>query len=237
MMDSIKNIAFKTEFYEPLGIYLYSFNKKDLLGLSEIYRKLLIYCDFVQDSVWEKRFDGHSGVELDGFLLLAWDDQKNIPVAFFSCGFFPEEKYCFLYHYEGMILPGYRGKGLLRRYIADVARLANEKWDNLEVINIMATGYLPVFKVFETSKEFTRLPWPCDEEIIARVWAIIGADFQGGTMTEDGVIRGVWRRQHNGMVNVWPLELREQFGFPDSVNYFDGDVLIRLYLYDSRGVN
>ncbi len=221
---------FRFETHSRSGFTIYLFEKEHLKKDSKLANQIVSYCESIQDQVWTKKFEtAHNSVEQD-ILLLAWDKKSQQPVGFFSASFIEQpDSTLFIYHSDGMVLEKHWGKGLLSNFFKITNQFVAKKHKRSKIINIVATGCLYVFSCFEGKKQYSRVQWPLDSKTMDSVKEILKQSFMNLPIDKNGVIKLAWRKQNNGMKNVWSAEIADKLGFPQDVNYFNGDVLVRLY--------
>lgn len=220
------------EKHEMSNLKIFLFEKNILKENLRLSKRIIEYCEKIQDQVWTKKFKiEHNSVGQD-ILLLAWDEEENIPVGFFSASFKSNSKHAvYIYHSDAMILQSHRGIGLLRHFIEIVNRIAFDRYRNKDIINIVASGYIHAFSVFQKVGSFKLIPMPYSQSIENDLPQILMEDFNGLCMDGNGVIKSAWSKQVNQMADVWPDSFAELYGFPKDVNYFAGDILVKLYYY------
>lgn len=210
---------------------IYCFQKSDLLGSAELGQIIVEYCEHVQDKIWTKKFETSDNSIAQDFLFLAFDKRNNTPAAFFSGSIFKTESKTFLYISDAMIMPRYRGGDLLAYFFKKANSSAQSQHPNSEIINIVASGYINIFTSLETKDYFERTNWPPEDTDLKLINEIIHGSFEDASMEANGIIRSGWCKQHNNMKDVWPNNMASKYEFPLDVNYFNGDVLVRLYRY------
>lgn len=221
---------FKLNKHRNLDIF--RFDKESLQANSSLADLIVKNCEYIQDQVWTKKFDTSQNSVDQDILLLVWDDFIEQPIGFYSASYIKSKEGLFLYHSDGMVLPQYWGKGLLTCFFQEANSFGAQKYNQNKLINIVATGYLYMLSCFENKKQYSRIEWPLETKILNIVKEIIHESFENLPMDKNGIIRSAWKKQKNNMKDVWPEELAKKYKFPVDVNYFMGDVLVRLYLYD-----
>lgn len=215
---------------------IYLFRKQDLAKSQNLADDLIEICQNIQDQIWNKKFDTkHNTIDND-FLYLAVNSTTNTVSGFFSTSFkyYININSVLLYHSDAMILPDARNKGLLKFFFYTTNLLAAKEFTNIRILNIVATGYIHLFKHFELNTSFNKFDWQNDSEISEVVNQILKKDFDGIEIEQSGKITGGWQKQNNNLNDVWPEQIAKQFNFPLNVNYFNGDVLVRTYEFNTN---
>lgn len=232
-MKNFKSFFLGEHFKTKLNVFC--FEKNDLLADKNLAKEIVNYCETLQDLVWTKKFEtAHNSIDQD-ILLLAWDDVGNRPAGFYSASYFEDKNRIFLDHSDGMFLPEYWNKGLLSYFFETANKIGASKFNTNKIINIVASGYIHIFTYFENRDYFKRLDWPFNIEDLSAVKKIIRRSFDKLKIEENGIIRSGWKHQKNKMKDVWPKDLAIKYSLPHDVNYFNGDVLVKLYIYKSDG--
>jgi hypothetical protein len=107
--------------------------------------------------------------------------------------------------------------------------------------NLVISGNMPLFRFFEENKHFERFS-VTDPQIEHQVHLCIrqkmAEDFPGMALENNGIMRAAWNTQMAPSQDVWPHKLVDRYGFPQDVQYVNGDVLVNVYrLIFSNGLS
>jgi len=227
--------AFEIDSLSDPELRIYCFQKSDVVGNARLAKNIVRLCERVQDRVWTKKFHTSCNSVAQDFLLVAYDDDRKTPAGFFSGSVFENgSARVFVYVSDAMILPEYRGGRLLAHFFKQANLWVEPRHPGCDLINIVASGYINVFTSLETKRYFARMAWPPNETDLSLISNVLKGSFDDLPIDANGVVRSGWCEQDNNMQNVWPHDLARKYRFPLDVDYFKGDVLVRLYRFEKN---
>ncbi|MBF0442161.1 MAG: hypothetical protein HQK54_09665 [Oligoflexales bacterium] len=230
MNEILEKYFFSKHKSEEIGFYFLERNQilsepKDFVGW------LTTECENVQNQVWNRKFDINKNTILQDILLIIVDLNLSKIIGFISASKFRcDDETVGIYFSDGMILSSYRNKGLSNLSNAIInMKVFQQNECKITVYNLMVTGYIFAFKFFEENDFFIKSSHKKDD-LPDFVIKKLSDDYHIGTLENNLIIRGAWNPQKNDMKDVWPIDVSNRYGFPADVNYFNGDVLVGLYI-------
>lgn len=220
---------------EPQGIDFYLIEPAKDFGVHhpDLLKTVLQECDAVERTVWNKRFSLlHSTFELDSVTLMI--HQQNI-IGFLSLSFFdlPLDTIGF-YLSEIMILPSFHNRGLSKTAVEKTLSQSRRSMDAFNKTRrqllITLSGNIALFKAMKGVCESLPLPLQSIEgEIRQAIVKYLERDTVSHSVSEQGIVRGVWSQQTKGPSQPWPEKIAKNMGLPVDIQFEQGDAVVGIF--------
>jgi oligopeptide transport system substrate-binding protein len=231
MLETYKVLEDKNEL-----LTYYFIETKDLQTSKDLLCKLSIWCNEIQSKVWSRKFSSDENSIHQDFLVLTYCQKTKRFIGFVSSSLFDFNNSTIgLYFSDAMIDTQYQNSGVCKKSVLITNNFLNLKYKK-KILNLIVTGYIHIFRIFEENTSFEKLPF--DKLLYQKaIQKKLEEDYEISDLETNGVIKNAWNKQTNSMKDCWNKSLVEQYAFPNDVDYFNGDVLVRIYLFDNSDQN
>ena len=191
--------------------------------------QLIKECAEIMSQVWLPKFSLEKNLFEKDLLVLFFENEKL--VGFYSASFFNSyEGLACLYCSDAMILPQFQEKGLLSTaYAITIAWATKQKNFTTKDCILMPSGSTGCFRFFENSSLFLGVNYSSSPFADCKnVSNALSQDFVLTQISSASIIRNAWRKQ-DGFPQGWRMGDALKYGFPEDVDYNNGDVFIRCY--------
>lgn len=209
----------------------YFLETRKLQNTQGLLNEIASLCSEIQTKVWSTKFSSDENSIHQDFLVLTFCQRTRRIIGFVSSSIFDVNNSTLgLYFSDAMIDSDYQKSGICKNSVLMTNKILSIKHKK-KILNLIVTGYIHVFRIFEENTDFRKLPF--DEYMhLESIHSKLDEDYDLTNLDINGVIKNAWNKQTNKMKDCWNKTLVDRYSFPDNVDYFNGDVLVRFDLFE-----